>query len=238
MVGSATNPWHKIALGAAVALVHLALLAYFLLSLHASAPAPVDRSLRLIEVAVRPAPPPAVRRQAARHAHIRLNARAASIPVSAVPAAPPAIIVPPVALTPPMVVGDAPEVAGPGGDGRSGGGSGGGDGQGGGDGRRGTPPIRIRGHISDRDYPAAFAAAGIGGIVSVRYRVDVDGRVRDCIAAGSSGYPALDALTCGLIEKRFRFRPSRDQYGRPVSSIIVENHDWVMLADPRPAGGP
>jgi protein TonB len=60
--------------------------------------------------------------------------------------------------------------------------------------------------------------------------VGVDGHVSDCRITHSSGSNTLDGLTCGLIEKRFRFRPARDGSGRPVPSVIVENHSWIIPA--------
>ena len=101
-------------------------------------------------------------------------------------------------------------------------------GDGDGDGRGGgySPPRRIRGRISDRDYPAAVGEAGIGGTVSVIYAIEPDGRATDCRITRSSGNRALDATTCRLIEERFRFEPSRDRSGRPVRSRMVQDHYW------------
>ncbi|MBW8852717.1 MAG: TonB family protein [Xanthomonadales bacterium] len=122
----------------------------------------------------------------------------------------------------------APAATGTGGTGSGGAGNGNGGGGGAGGAGDGTPPQRIGGGISDRDYPHELSDAGISGTVSVRYRVGIDGRARDCMVTRSSGSAALDAHTCALIERRFRFRPSRDADGRPVPSIIVENHSWIM----------
>lgn len=105
---------------------------------------------------------------------------------------------------------------------RTGGDGGGGSGE--------TPPRRLRGRISDRDYPQELSRAGVAGTVGVRYRVNVDGSVSDCRVAQSSTYDALDVLTCRLIEKRFRFSPARDEQGRPVTSLIVEQHSWIIPA--------
>jgi len=98
------------------------------------------------------------------------------------------------------------------------------------------PPRRIGGRVTDRDYPRGLSEAGISGTVSVRYRVGVDGRVSNCLVTHSSGSDALDTLTCQLIERRFRFRPSRDEEGHTVPSIIVENHSWIIPPAPPPAG--
>lgn len=98
---------------------------------------------------------------------------------------------------------------------------------GGGDGEGGdTPPHRIRGGLGFSDMPSALRAEGIERTVAVRYAVNVDGRVSNCSITGSSGDAELDEITCRLIEKRFRFEPSRDGSGQPVRSIIVEQHSW------------
>lgn len=147
---------------------------------------------------------------------------------------------PPVTVAPVVGVGNAPTqgaapVPGPGygaggiGDGRGSGGSGGGDGGGWED---ETPPRRIRGRIRDSDYPDAAAEAGAGGLVSVRYHVEVNGRATGCRVTRSSGNAELDATTCRLIEQRFRYDPSRDARGRPVRSVVVVDHEWVTERDP------
>lgn len=70
----------------------------------------------------------------------------------------------------------------------------------------------------------------MSGTVGVRYEVDAAGKVSNCRITRSSGYPALDDLTCGLIERRFRFRAARDAAGQSVPSIIVEQHSWIIPA--------
>ena len=47
-------------------------------------------------------------------------------------------------------------------------------------------------------------------------------------AAPQSGSAALDDTTCDLIIARFRFEPARDADGRPVESMIEENHRWIV----------
>jgi periplasmic protein TonB len=113
---------------------------------------------------------------------------------------------------------------GTGSGGRGTGPGGGGDGDGAGGGL--TPPRRIRGSIRDSDYPRAAGEAGIGGMVSVIYAVEPDGRATHCEITRSSGSRELDSTTCRLIEQRFRFRPSRDRAGRPIRSRIVQDHYW------------
>jgi protein TonB len=66
----------------------------------------------------------------------------------------------------------------------------------------------------------------------VRFRVEIDGRVSDCIVTQSSGSRELDDNTCRLIRTRYRFRAPRDESGRPVPATVVEDHEWI----PHPRG--
>ncbi|WP_240320770.1 TonB family protein [Sphingomonas crusticola] len=182
---------------------------------------------------------------------LKAKARSGAAAPRNLPASPSDIVAPPpvITLAPPPPILAAPIVGpgvapiagasdlpgpgtGAGGAGNGRGGGLGGDGEGGGGG--GIPPRRIRGRISDSDFPRAIAEAGEGGTVAVRYRVGTDGRVGECVVTGSSGNGDLDALTCRLIQQRFRFAPSRDAAGRKVPSIIIENHSWVIEQLPPP----
>lgn len=157
---------------------------------------------------------------------------------------PPAIVPPvvrspvtvaPVANTGMQASQGAAEVAGPGtgaggqGNGTGSGGQGDGDGDGDGD---NSPPRLIKGHLKIKDVPQELIAGGRGGTVSVIYAVETDGRVTDCQVSRSSGLPDLDALTCRLIEQRFRYEPSRDPEGHPVRSHVYENHSWEFDTGP------
>lgn len=158
---------------------------------------------------------------------------AAPGPIVVVPLPPPPIVV---AVTP--FAGDqatqgAAVRAGPGtgaggiGDGTGSGGWGDGDGGPGDE----TPPVWKRGRLTDADYPLDIGDAGFQGTVSVKFLVWTDGRVRDCRVTRSSGNATLDATTCRLIERRFRYDPSRDAEGRAVPAWLLENHEWVIVPD-------
>lgn len=150
----------------------------------------------------------------------------------------------PVVAAPAPDTGSAPstgraDVPGPGtgagGYGGNGYGAGGqGDGGGGGGFGRGTPPRHIRGRLGNSDYPAGLGEAGIGGLVSVRFTVTLDGRATNCRITRSSGSAQLDAHTCRLIEQRYRFRPSLDERGRPVEADVIEDHEWIVRDLPPP----
>ena len=59
----------------------------------------------------------------------------------------------------------------------------------------------------------------------------VDGSVTGCRAIRSSGHPPIDTAACRLIERRFRYRPALNRAGRPVRSVVEENHTWVLDED-------
>ncbi|MES2442838.1 MAG: energy transducer TonB [Pseudomonadota bacterium] len=231
--------------GAAAGAAALTALAGLLLILGLRAAAPMMQREAAVMIQLLPdaaphrpvAPPEPVRRHRPQGAAAPPNLRAEP---SEIVAAPPPLPVPiPVAAAPIAGAGSAPtagaaDIPGPGtGAGGEGPGRGaGGDGDGVGDGDGETPPRLRRGRLKDSDYPRAAGEAGVGGTVSVRYVVGTDGRVGDCDVTRSSGNAALDDTTCRLIRERFRFSPSRDARGRPVASVIVENHSWLVHDDP------
>jgi protein TonB len=142
---------------------------------------------------------------------------------------PPPVVVAPIAGTGSDASAGAARIPGPGpGSGGIGNGTGSGD-RGNGDGDGGfTAPRQIKGRLKDSDYPRAAGEAGASGTVSVRFVVLTNGRVTDCEITHSRGNAALDDTTCRLIEQRFRFDPSRDADGRPVESMVAENHSWEI----------
>ncbi|WP_305038450.1 energy transducer TonB [Hephaestia mangrovi] len=179
--------------------------------------------------AERPAPSPH-REGAAAPPNLKSHATDLAAPKPVIPIVTP----PPLVTTPQPATGaDATSgnaaIPGPGtgaggiGNGAGSGGEGNGSGGGG-----GTPPRQIAGSISKRDYPRDLFAAGIQGRVGVLYVVSPRGRVTDCEIEHSSGNAELDDATCDLIVRRFRFRPSLDANGRPVESMIEENHTWII----------
>ncbi|WP_254602048.1 energy transducer TonB [Sphingomonas bacterium] len=114
--------------------------------------------------------------------------------------------------------------SGAGGQGNGSGSGGAGDGEG--DGGY-TPPFQIKGSLSFSDLPEALRATGVEGVVGVRYHIEANGRVSDCAITRSSGSESLDQNTCALIQRRFRFDPSRDPQGHPIRATLVETHSWL-----------
>jgi protein TonB len=151
------------------------------------------------------------------------------------------LVLPPPTLVAPSIVLPSSPVPGPGtadhagvGDLRGTGQGTGGSGEGNGSGDDGTgngsggetAPVQRRGKLKMHDFPDAAGEITRDWIVGVRYLVGIDGRVSQCEITKASGMPALDAITCSLIQKRFRFDPSRDGAHRPVPAWVVETHGW------------
>ena len=229
---------------AGVAAFH-ALLGYALLTgLGFELPKQVTDKLEVFDV-VEPPPPPEVKNIPAK---VRVEApegaasppskKANPTPIVApppkirLPVPPPVMSVPEPTPVPPGLDPNAgvAEVEGPGtgtgGEGIGTGAGGWGNGTGGGGGA--MRARWIRGRIDNRDYPRAAYEDGASGTVFLRFVVDPTGRVSRCDVTRSSGHPALDATTCRLILRRFRYRPARDRFGRPVAETITGDHDWRL----------
>lgn len=179
-----------------------------------------------------PAPPPPPR---ASHTDRRTGCAGLSgvEAVRSAVAAPISLIVPPLPMPAPVlpqngtaIVGGAAATgvgAGAGQRGDSAGSGNAGDGTGAGGGTRAQ---LVTGAIGSRDYPKAERSARIGGMVTVAFTVRTDGHVERCAVTRSSGNPALDRVTCQLIEARFRYTPARDAAGSPVSERRGRQQRW------------
>jgi protein TonB len=225
--------------GAAGAVLLQALLGYGLyLGLSAQMPARIADEAIIYITPI--SPPPAIkvvpRRMAARRpagaaAPPALKGRATEVvvppPIVPIPVPPPPIVTAPVAGPGADVSAGASNLPGPGtgagGEGAGTGNGAAGDGDGG-----GTPSRWIRGRIKDSDYPRAAAEARIGGSLVTRYLVAANGRVTACSIEASSGNALLDETTCRLVMERYRYKPARDAYGRPMPETVIENHRWVV----------
>jgi protein TonB len=243
-----SSPRDRIRAAAPAVAVHACLALLILRGLGVGPMLAPPEALRLVNVTP-PEPPAPIVRPVRAPDHASRREGAAAPP--ALEARPTEIVAPPPVLPPLPVIAAAP-VAGPGaapasgatpfpgpgtgaagigngtGSGRFGNGPGNGlDGDGNGNGGF-SRPRRIRGRITDHDYPAAVGESGVGGTVSVIYTIEPDGRATECRVTHSSGNAALDATTCRLIEQRFRFEPSRDRRGNPVRSRMVQDHVWEV----------
>ena len=182
-----------------------------------------------------PPPPPQPKKSsskegAASPANIRSTATELVAPKPVVPPPPQPMAAAPVANSGVQSTQGAAPVPGPGtgaggvGNGFGSGGEGDGDGAG-----SDTPPRQIGGRIKSGDLPddmADLAESGREFVVGVIFAVETDGSVDQCRVSRSSGNGALDRLTCELIERKFRFRPSLDDNRQPVRSQVTLNQYW------------
>ncbi|AIT79572.1 energy transducer TonB [Novosphingobium pentaromativorans] len=112
------------------------------------------------------------------------------------------------------------------GEGSSTGGAGQGYGSGSGYRRPAAFPKQVSGKLRFTDLPRDLRKSREGAELTLRYRIGVDGRARQCHIVVSSGRPELDAHTCNTIVSRFRFKPARNEMGEPVPFEMTEIHGW------------
>ena len=80
--------------------------------------------------------------------------------------------------------------------------------------------------LSESDKLSIVERVGAQGTVGVKVTVDATGRVSDCSVAHSSGFKALDAETCKVIQRKARFAPARDGQGHPVAGVLYGDISW------------
>lgn len=186
------------------------------LAAHWSDPQAAEPVLTAIALNPPPAPPPEpVKKPAGNSAPSGPRSTAKVVPIPAIPLASPS----PATTAAGTAVTGAGSGAGGTGSGTGAGGFGTGEGSG-----RTSAPVRIAGALSDRDYPRGAGRAS--GTVAIAFRVEADGSVNACRILASSGMTVLDELTCSLVEQRFRYRPARDETGRPVAETVRTTFTW------------
>lgn len=90
-----------------------------------------------------------------------------------------------------------------------------------------TKAVKIAGDIvSARDYPKSTRELRLGSAVTIALTVSVEGRASQCRIVRPSRDPEADNITCRLATERFRFRPARDDAGRPVTAVYGWRQRW------------
>ncbi|HJQ18269.1 MAG TPA: energy transducer TonB [Bradyrhizobium sp.] len=84
---------------------------------------------------------------------------------------------------------------------------------------------------NDSDYPDEALRREQQGSVRISYVIGTDGRVASCTVVGSSGSSALDATTCRIMQKRFRFEPAQDKTGTPIAETRSQTVTWQLGSD-------
>jgi periplasmic protein TonB len=80
--------------------------------------------------------------------------------------------------------------------------------------------------ISDDDYPPAAIRNEESGTSVATFTIGTDGKVASCNAGGASA--SLDAETCKLILRRFRFKPALDSSGQPIAETRSQRVTWRL----------
>jgi protein TonB len=171
-------------------------------------------ALKVFAVPAEPPPPQLVPKPAKKPAAAPQGGAGAPIVV------PPAVV--PLVIPPPVIAAVASGSSGT----SAGKGAGTGAGDGAGEGGGGVHAERIRGDFRQSDFPRSARDAGPLA-VEVEYMVEADGRVGWCRVTGSSGYAELDAVTCRVIQRRYRFEPARDAGGGAVAEVQGETQHWT-----------
>jgi TonB family protein len=89
-------------------------------------------------------------------------------------------------------------------------------------------PPQAQAWITVYDYPPQAIRAGQQGKVSMIWRVETDGSVKDCRVIGSSGSSVLDTTSCNLMRKRARYRPFFDRDGHPAVTWQSAEFRWLL----------
>lgn len=230
--GAATPDRLKAAL--AVAAVHVALGAAILTGLDVDTVTRAVERLSTFDIAVPepPPPPPPPPTRPAERARDEEGAAGKKAEPTPVVAPRPKIEVPatqPLPAAPVAGTGSASTAgAAASGTGTGAGGSGMGRGGGGAGNFSGYTPARRISKIPNREYRRFVSMTGMQrGRVGLTVKVNPDGSASNCRIVRSSGIPAADALMCQLTVQYVRFRPARDDEGRPVAQDITWHPDWA-----------
>ena len=190
-----------------------------------------DQAMIVVDVPAPPPPPPEAppepEGQSAPEAP-----RADPKPIATPP--PPLIVPPPVPAPTPPAPAQGPDSRSGASETDRGGSAAGGEGIGSGLGRGGagtggggiTRARRIAGDIVRDDFPRNRDGPQSGSSLTAYFDVGADGRARNCRVIRSSGHPERDAITCRLIEKRFRYEPARDANGQRVADVAGWRQEW------------
>lgn len=214
----------RLGLGLAVSAIHLLIAWLLIRGIGFDIAQSASEALMVFDVseAVEPLPPEPMRPEP--------KVLPAAAPASAAPRSPeeaPRPIVPLPAAPAAMQVGSADQPGTGSGAGGAGAGTGGGSGAGGGLASRAR---LIRRELRRSDYPREARRQGAQGTVRMRIAVATNGRVSACSVTQSSGSALLDATTCRLAQRRFRYEPARDAQGRAVPDIVEDGQRWWIEA--------
>lgn len=89
-----------------------------------------------------------------------------------------------------------------------------------------TKAVLRGGSISDEDYPPAAIRNEESGTSVATFTIGTDGKVASCNSSGAGA--SLDAETCKLIIRRFRFKPALDASGAAIAETRTQRVTWRL----------
>jgi len=94
-----------------------------------------------------------------------------------------------------------------------------------------VPEQPLHGLFSPGDYPITALYKQESGAVRVVFLVNAQGRVSDCSVENTSGVPALDLMSCYVLQTRAAFHPAKASDGKPIRSGYCQAIRWSVLPD-------
>lgn len=77
-------------------------------------------------------------------------------------------------------------------------------------------------------YPDESIRRNEQGRVVAQLALDASGTPRGCRIVTSSGFARLDNITCDIARARLRYRPARDEAGRPIPATVKLPVRWAL----------
>ncbi|WP_162236737.1 energy transducer TonB [Sphingomonas sp. Leaf230] len=85
--------------------------------------------------------------------------------------------------------------------------------------------------VSADDYPPSSLRAREEGTTQIKFGVNAQGRVENCVVTTSSGSSALDRATCSSVTRRGRYNPSIGADGNPAATERTMSYTWRLPPD-------
>ncbi|CAH0348997.1 MAG: energy transducer TonB [Sphingobium sp.] len=91
-----------------------------------------------------------------------------------------------------------------------------------------TPATRSADWIKDSDYPVTEVIRDVQGSTRTMLTVGLDGTIKNCSIAITSGSKILDDKACLILKKRGHFVPAKDEEGKPIFGSFNSSVNWFM----------
>ena len=82
--------------------------------------------------------------------------------------------------------------------------------------------------ITTDDYPPSSIRAEEEGTTVIKWTINAQGRVENCVTTESSGSNALDQAACRALTRRARYTPATDAAGNPIATTQTRRVRWTL----------